>query len=173
MKCVHLDFHTSPLIESIGRDFDREEYIRVIKDAKIDLMTVFAKCHHGYCYYPTKVGTMHPHLSYDLLKEQIDACHSVGVTAPIYITMGWSKKDADEHPEWHHIDFWSKEPVYFGSKPGTNPDEPINDCTWTTLCPVGSYKDYLIEITREICEMYDVSDGIFYDLCFIKDQGLY
>lgn len=168
-KCVHLDFHTSPDIEGIGSHFDKEEFANTLKDAHVDLITVFAKCHHGYSYYPTKVGTMHPHLSYDLLKEQIDACHSVGVTAPIYITMGWSKKDADEHPEWHHIDFWSKEPVYFGSKPGTNPDEPINDCTWTTLCPVGSYKDYLIEITREICEMYDVSDGIFYDICFIKD----
>jgi histone acetyltransferase (RNA polymerase elongator complex component) len=73
MKCVHLDFHTSPLIESIGRDFEREEYIRTIREAHIDLMTVFAKCHHGYCYYPTKVGEMHPHLSFDLLGAQLEA----------------------------------------------------------------------------------------------------
>ena len=25
-------------------------------------MTVFAKCHHGYSYYPTEVGTEHPNL---------------------------------------------------------------------------------------------------------------
>ncbi len=168
-KCVHLDFHTSPDIEGIGAHFNKEEFAKALKDAHVDLITVFAKCHHGYSYYPTKVGTVHPHLKFDLLKAQIEACHSVGITAPIYITMGWSKKDADEHPEWHHIDFWSKQPIYFGSKPGDDPNEPIYDCTWTTLCPVGEYKDYLIEITKEICESYDVSDGVFYDICFMKD----
>ena len=70
MKCVHLDFHTSPLIENIGRDFNREEYIRIIREAHIDLMTVFAKCHHGYTYYPSKVGSTHPNLKFNLLKEQ-------------------------------------------------------------------------------------------------------
>ena len=37
MKCIHLDFHTSPLIENIGRDFNREDYIRVIKDVTGDV----------------------------------------------------------------------------------------------------------------------------------------
>ena len=163
MKCVHLDFHTSPDIENIGAEFDKEEFANTLKEAHVDLITVFAKCHHGLCYYPTKVGTMHPNLKFNLLKEQIEACHSVGVKAPIYITMGWSKKDADEHPEWHHKDFWTGESIIFGSKPTENLDEPINDCTWTTLCPVGGYKQHLLDITREI------SDGVFYDICFMRD----
>lgn len=169
MKCVHLDFHTSPDIEGIGEQFNKEEFAKTLKEAKVDLITVFAKCHHGYCYYPTKVGTVHPHLKYDLMKAEIDACHSVGVKAPIYITMGWSKKDADEHPEWHHIDFWKKKPIYFGTEPGGDLDTPIWDCTWTTLCPVGGYRQHLIDITKEICENYDVSDGVFYDICFMRD----
>lgn len=169
MKCVHLDFHTSPDIENIGSEFNKEEFANTLKEAHVDLITVFAKCHHGVCYYPTKVGTMHPNLKFNLLKEQIDACHSVGVKAPIYITMGWSKKDADEHPEWHHIDFWSKDRIYFGSKPSDNLDEPIYDCTWTTLCPVGGYKNHLMDITKEVCESFDVSDGVFYDICFMKE----
>ena len=169
MKCVHLDFHTSPAIEGIGSEFNKEEFANTLKEAKVDLITVFAKCHHGYCYYPTKVGEMHPHLSFDLMKAEIDACHSVGVKAPIYITMGWSKKDADEHPEWHQINFWTKEPVHFGTKPGGDENTPINDCSWTTLCPVGGYKQHLLDITKEICENYDVSDGVFYDICFMHD----
>lgn len=169
MKCVHLDFHTSPDIEGIGSQFDKEEFAKTLKEAHVDLITVFAKCHHGYCYYPTNVDRVHPHLKFNLLKEQIDACHSVGIKAPIYITMGWSKRDADEHPEWHHKDFWTKEPIYFGSKPSDNLDEPIYDCTWTTLCPVGGYKEQLMAITKEICEMFDVSDGVFYDICFMRD----
>ena len=65
MKCVHLDFHTSPDIEGIGEEFNKEEFASTLKEAKVDLITVFAKCHHGYCYYPTKVGKMHPHLKFD------------------------------------------------------------------------------------------------------------
>ena len=97
MKCVHLDFHTSPTIDGIGTEFNAEKFTRTIKEANVDLVTVFAKCHHGYCYYPTKVGTMHPGLKFNLLAAEIEAIHAAGAKAPIYITMGWSKKDADEH----------------------------------------------------------------------------
>ncbi len=169
MRCIHLDFHTSPAIDGIGTKFNKAEFTKMVKDAKIDLMTVFAKCHHGYCYYPTKVGEMHPGLKFNLLQEQIDAIHDAGAEAPIYITMGWSKKDADEHPEWHHIDFWTKKPIYFGTVPNDDLDSPISDCTWTTLCPVGPYRQHLIDITREVCEQFDTKDGVFYDICFMKE----
>ena len=169
MRCVHLDFHTSPAIEGIGSQFNKAEFTKTLKDAGVDLITVFAKCHHGYCYYPTKVGTPHPHLKFNLLKEQIEAIHDAGAEAPIYITMGWSKLDADEHPEWHHIDFWKKEPIYFGSRPTDDLDAPIYDCTWTTLCPVGGYKQHLVDITHEVCQQFDTRDGVFYDICFMRD----
>ena len=172
MKCVHLDFHTSPDIDNIGCQFNKAEFTKTIKDAKVDLITVFAKCHHGYSYYPTKLGAVNPGLKFNLLKEQIEAVHDAGAKAPIYITMGWSKKDADEHPEWHHIDFWTKKPLiygYNGGKLNESDDTPLSDCSWITLCPVGGYKKYLEDITREVCEQFDVSDGIFYDICFMRD----
>lgn len=169
MKCIHLDFHTSPDIEGIGEKFNRDEFIKTIKDSHIDLMTVFAKCHHGYSYFPTKVGTMHPHLKFNLLKEQQEAIRAAGAKAPIYIPIGWSKKDADEHPEWHQIDFFTKKPAYIGDEPSDDPNAPISDCSWTTLCPSGSYLDYVEEVTREVCENFDVSDGILFDICYIKD----
>ncbi len=171
MRCVHLDFHTSPSIDGIGKDFNREKFIKTIKDANVELMTVFAKCHHGYTYYPSKVSTMHPGLSFNLLGEEIDAIHEAGAKAPIYITVGWSKKDADEHPEWHHIDFIKRTPIYTGHVPTENdaPDDPLSYCSWTTLCPLGDYGKHLEEITREICENFDVSDGVFYDICFTSD----
>ncbi|MBR6558104.1 MAG: beta-galactosidase trimerization domain-containing protein [Clostridia bacterium] len=172
MRCIHLDFHTSPHIDGIGERFDKEKFTKTVKDAKIDLMTVFAKCHHGYTYYPSKVSTMHPGLKFNLLKEEIDAIHEAGAKAPIYITLGWSKKDADEHPEWRHIRFSSNEPFYVGHIPSKNDnsDDMIEECSWTTLCPVGDYLNHLIAITREICENFDVSDGIFYDICFFDDS---
>jgi len=167
MKCVHLDFHTSPLIENIGRDFNREEYIRTIREAHIDLMTVFAKCHHGYCYYPTKVGEMHPHLSFDLLGAQLEAIRAAGAKAPVYITMGWCKKDADEHPEWRQVFFGGKTSY---ERPVHDEEEPMYHCCWERLCPVGGYKKHLVELTHEICQNYDVSDGIMYDICFMGEE---
>ena len=169
MKCVHLDFHTSPDIENIGKNFNKEEFTKTLIEAKVDLMTVFAKCHHGYSYYPTKIGTMHPNLNFNLLKEEIEAIHAAGAKAPIYITMGWSKLDADNHPEWHHINFFTKRAHITNFQEKYDLDDPKPEGQWTTLCPVGGYKDYLIAITREICEMFDVSDGIFYDICFFTD----
>jgi len=63
MRCVHMDFHTtSPAIDGIGVKFDKEKFTKTIREANIDLVTVFGKCHHGYTYYPSKVGEMHPGL---------------------------------------------------------------------------------------------------------------
>ena len=79
---VHLDFHTSPLIPGVGADFDPDAFARTLSEAHIDSITCFAVCHHGMCYYPTKVGQMHPHLQRDLLGEQIAACHQHGIRVP-------------------------------------------------------------------------------------------
>ena len=171
MRCVHLDFHTSPDIEGIGTRFSKEKFTKTIKDAKINLMTVFAKCHHGYTYYPSKIAPMHPSLSFNLLKEEIDAIHAAGAKAPIYITAGWSKKDADEHPEWHQIDYYTGKASYIGQNPETLTDgnAPLEDCSWIGLCLNGGYADYMEKLTREVCESFGVSDGIFYDICFMGD----
>ena len=171
MRCVHLDFHTSPDITGIGERFDKKKFTETVKAASIDLMTVFAKCHHGYAYYPSKLCPMHPGLSFNLLGELRDAIHAAGAKAPIYITAGWSKKDADEHPEWHQIDFTTGRAAYVGEDTLkiTSPDAPLTDCSWTCLCLAGDYLDYLEKLTREVCESFDVSDGIFYDICFYGD----
>lgn len=115
---------------------------------------------------------MHPHLKFNLLKEQIEAIHEAGAKAPIYIPIGWSKKDADEHPEWHQINFLKRTPEVFGGlviSDDQDPETPIKDCAWVTLCPIGSYSKHLEDITREVCENFDVSDGVFYDICFNSD----
>ena len=171
MKCVHLDFHTSPDIEGVGARFSKEKFTKIIKDAKIDLVTVFAKCHHGYTYYPSRIAPMHPGLSFNLLKAQIEAIHNAGAKAPIYITAGWSKKDADEHPEWHQIDYHTRKAKYIGQDPETftDTDDPLEDCSWIGLCLNGGYADCIESLTREVCEQFDVSDGIFYDICFFGE----
>ena len=67
-------------------------FARTLRDAHVDSVTVFAVCHHGMCYYPSKVGTMHPHLRRDLLGEQVEACHRHGIRTPAYITVVWNEE---------------------------------------------------------------------------------
>ncbi len=86
---VHLDFHTSAVCEDVGADFDPQVFAETVKMGHVNSMTIFAKCHHGFSYYPTTVGTMHPHLSFDLMGQQIEALHSIGVRAPIYVSLMW------------------------------------------------------------------------------------
>ena len=86
---VHLDFHTSDKIRGIGKRFSKKQFQEALKVGHVESVTLFAKCHNGYCYYPTEVGAMHPELDFDLLGAQLDACREIGVRAPIYITGGW------------------------------------------------------------------------------------
>ena len=59
---VHLDFHTNATIPGIGSRFDAKAFGKAFKDAYVDSVTVFSKCHHGVSYHPTEVGKMHPNL---------------------------------------------------------------------------------------------------------------
>src|SRR5437588_12202510 len=103
LRQLHLDFHTSPLIPGIAEDFDPDEFARTLRDAHIDSITCFAVCHHGLSYYPTKIGTVHPHLTRDLLGGQIEACHSYGRRAPGYLPAAWADEQANQHPECRQL----------------------------------------------------------------------
>ena len=73
---VHLDFHTAGSIPGIGEEFDAEEFARTLKEAHVDSVTCFSRCHHGWLYYDSKhfPERVHPNLkNRNLLKEQIEA----------------------------------------------------------------------------------------------------
>lgn len=165
LRQVHLDFHTSPHIKGIGSRFSKEQFQAALKKGNVQSITVFAKCHHGLCYYPTKVGKMHPELDFDLLGEMIDAAHEIGVRAPIYITAGYSEYDAEAHPEWI-----ARKPD--GSLDTTRdlsiaPETPLPHFSWNKLClNDGTYCQHIYDLTEEICQRYKKVDGIFYDIVF-------
>ncbi len=168
---VHLDFHTSPLIPGVGEKFDKEQFQKCLKTGNVNSITVFAKCHHGYCYYPTKVGTPHPTMrkGRDLLGDIMDACHEIGVAAPVYITAGWSALDAEEHPEWRAVDREGKY-INVNYDDAALPDDPKPETSWRVLCLNGGCGDYIRALTREICDRYEHLDGLFYDICFIHSE---
>ena len=166
---VHLDFHTSPEIPGIGKNFSKENFQAALKEGHLSSITIFAKCHHGLCYYPTEVGTMHPHLDFDLLGEMIEACHEIGVRCPIYITAGWSAHDAETHPDWRARDIEGHF-IDRAIDPAASPDDPRPYHSWADLClNDGSYCEHIYALTREICDRYKEIDGLFYDIVFVSE----
>jgi len=157
---VHLDFHTSPHLPDVGSEFDAREFAATFKRAHVNSVTVFAKCHHGFTYYPSKVGTPHPTLAVgrDLLGEQIEALHREGIRCPIYLTVGWDELLTQTRPDWRamfedgHFADWKGQPGMWHFVNWLHPE----------------FQQHLEELTRETLSRYgEEVDGYFYDICFL------
>ncbi len=52
---IHLDFHTSELIDNVAHAFDKEKkFAKILTDAHVNSVSCFARCHHGWLYYDSK-----------------------------------------------------------------------------------------------------------------------
>jgi hypothetical protein len=157
---IHLDFHTSPYIPGVASEFDPKEFVATLKRAHVNSVTIFAKCHHGYTYYPSRNGTVHPELKpgRDLLGEQITALHAAGIRCPIYLTVGWDALASQTYPEWRAMYKDGRFGDWQGSQPGQ-----WKFINW--LHP--DFQQRLEDLTREILSRYGSEvDGFFYDICF-------
>ena len=149
---VHLDFHTNGTIPGIGEKFSKRQFQAALKAGHIDSITLFAKCHHGYSYHPTKVGTKHPHLKFDLLAAQIEACREIGVRCPIYISAGVDELTAMAHPEW-----------VVKNRDGSTYN-PLEAGWFKRLRFNSPYLDYLCAQIKEVVQRWPDNDGIFLDI---------
>lgn len=150
---VHLDFHTSEIINNIGSHFSKEQFQSSLKLGCVDSITLFAKCHHGWAYHHSDANEMHPNLEFDLLGSMIHAAHEINVNTPVYLSAGLDEKLARKHPEWLIRDEEDKT-TWVGDfmTPG-----------YHRFCFNTPYLDILIDQIKEVVERYDV-DGIFLDI---------
>lgn len=157
---IHLDFHTSEHIDSIGSLFDKKQFQEALIVGNVNSINIFAKGHHSWSYYPTEVGMTHPHLDFDLMGAQIEACKEIGVSVQLYYTVGWSARDAINHPEWAVLRKDGSN-QYRDMKKRTGPDETFGG--WEYLAPEGPYAEQILAQTEELLQKYDL-DGIWYDI---------
>ncbi len=161
---VHLDFHTSPDIPDVGADWDADHFVQTLKRGHVNSVTLFATCHHGMCYYPSTVAPVHPALTFDLLGQQIEACHRAGIRCPIYLTVAWNVSASQRHPEWRQIDI-------HGKQVGALPLE----AGWPWMCVNAAgtaYTEELLAQTQELLDRYgDDCDGFFYDIVMYHADG--
>lgn len=164
---IHLDFHTSEHIPAIGADFDATDFVATLRAAHVDSVTIFAKCHHGWSYYPTRIGHPHPQLARpDLLGEMVAACAAADIETPIYITVQWDERSAREHPEWRVVSATNQYHNALGGDPSAL--KQLSPA-WHTIClNHPEYRDYVLEQAREVATRYP-TQGLFFDIVGTHD----
>lgn len=163
---IHMDYHTCGEIDGVAEKFDAEEFADALERARVNSVTCFSRCHHGYLYYDSKKypELIHPGLkNRNLLKQQIAACHRRGIRVPVYTTVQWDYRAGLEHPEWVCL----------------NPDGSLkNRCSGTeaaavyepgfyrTLCVNSPYRDFLKSQILDVAESLGKEniDGFFLDI---------
>ena len=159
---VHLDFHTSGDIKDIAIDFDAKIFAKTFKDAFVNSVNVFARCHHGYIYYDSKAfpKRVHPHLKRrDLLKEQVQALHAEGIRAPVYLTIQWDLYTAKNYPQW-----------LIRKNDGTHEGGPFTEPGfYQSLCVNTGYRDFLkVHVNETIDYLENDFDGFWFDITGIR-----
>ena len=159
---IHLDFHTSPFIPDVGAEFDANQFIETLKKNHINSINLFAKCHHGYYYYPTKIGKVHPNLKpgLDLFGEQVAVCRKAGVRVGAYTTVVWSEETCDSYPQWMQVDANG----VIGAKAPFSGNFNSKERSWRSLCMNNAeYVAYLKREFKEIYELYN-PDSFWIDI---------
>jgi len=140
---IHGDFHTAGFIRGVGKDFDPEEYAGTLAAADVNAICIFAKGHHGYAYYDTKVGTRHPGLDFDLMKAQIEACHRRRIHVWTYFSIA-----IDE--------------LYASTMEAADPKSLVGLAKLKVDVNSHYVRDYVWPMIVESVRDYDV-DGVFFD----------
>lgn len=152
---IHLDFHTSEHIPSIGERFDTGAFGATLAKADVDSVVLFAKCHHGWAYYNGEAAPRHPNLDFDLLRAQVDSCRAAGVRTTIYLSVGWDEQAARAQPGWRRV----LPDGSFHMMLGRNLDP-----YWSYLCLNTPYRERVLSQTRELAQLFRDSDGIWFDI---------
>jgi len=143
------DFHTSPELRGIGRNFDAESFAARLERCGVDFLTFPARCNMGMAYYDTQIGIRHYGLDFDLFGELVAACKRHGIAVNAYFNGGISQEEARLHPEWR------AHPI--------NPPAPATVTPYfRTMCGNTPYREHLIAMMSEVAHRYPVT-GFFVD----------
>lgn len=158
---IHMDFHNPEFINDIGHDLDAKVYVKTLSDSAINSLVVFAKGHHGNCYYPTEIGHQHPALNQDILGNILKECEAQNIETLIYYSVAWDTHVQNENPEWLCL---------------TKEGETISHEIWDFICLNSPYKrELLFPQLDELITLYQDVDvlGFWLDLCWMPPEGCY
>jgi hypothetical protein len=145
-----IDNHITEDDPSLMSRFDPVQYVAMVKKAGIEAAMVYATCHNGNCYYPTRVGHMHANLKgRDIFGETANLLRREGIVPVAYYTSIYHNHSAKTHPAWRI----------------TQPNGGQHGGRYWWSCPNNpEYRAFAVAQIGEVVE-YDI-DGIFNDMTF-------
>ena len=141
----------------IASRFDAREIVRQVARSHANVFWMFAMDHPGHCYFPTRVGKVHPNLKNpNFLAEIVEECRRAGIASVLYSTVSWNRFASHHHPEWVMKDNKNQTPEF---------DAVVGPI----LCYNSGYLDFMKTIGGELAEFGP--DGLFFDMMWYGMSG--
>lgn len=109
LRKVHILYVSPAWARNQGEQFSAEEYVQGLRTANVDLVQLYGKDHHGYCYYRARQGRPYPR---DIYAEFIPAVRSAGMRFVGYFSVGLDAWALGMYPEWSALDRLGKPFIY-------------------------------------------------------------
>ena len=132
----------------INHDPDVVAMARTFAECDIEEVTIHAKDHTGFAYYPSRVGPPHPKMRGDAFGDVAAACAQRGIDFIAYVSFGIDGEAGRRHHDWVQV----------------QPEGRILTDDWfVSLCPFTAYLDELmLPMIAELLDEYPVN-GFFFD----------
>lgn len=141
------DFHAHKTVR-IGHNPDAPGIARVLAAGGVEEIITFCKCHNGFSYYPTRVGTPHPRMKGDPFGSVLKACRAKGIRVLAYVSFGIDGEAGRRHRNWIQM-----------FEPGKRPYSPDH---FISVCPFSPYLDKkLLPEVGEIIARYQPAGFVF------------
>lgn len=147
---ILIDSHITDCRPEYMRQFSPREYVRMVKLGNMESSMVYACCHNGNCYYPTKVGHMHTGLKgRDVFGETVNLLRENDILPIAYYTATYHNDCVKRFPETAIVPNFTVK----------------DDGRYLFSCPnQDTAVEFYREQIREILD-YDIA-GIFIDMSF-------
>jgi len=155
---VLLDSHIGDGDPKYLAKFDPEKIVNTVAAMGAKAMTVFANSHTGLCYWPTKVGKMHPNLDgRDVFGEYVRLLHQRDINVVAYYCLLYTDWYYDTHPDCRTVDAE-------GHCRKLTLNNKGNARRFAIICPNNkAYQEFALEQLRELCTGYDF-EGVWPDM---------
>ena len=135
--------------------FDPEDYVNDLRRAGVKSAMIYLQSHVGYCYFPTRVGRIHPAFASrpDAMKKLFGSCRREGIDTVAYYSLIFNTLEARVHPDRRLVR-------------RRDAGKDLSRERYLHCCP--NNPDYRGFVEAQIEEMlaYVDCDGIFFDMPF-------
>lgn len=150
-----VDMHITDYKEEFFSKFDVDEYVRLLKKAKVQSPMIYLQSHTGLCNWDTKTAKTHKAFAgNNKIKELVCKCKAEGMKVVGYYSITYNNWAEENHPEWAMREPNGESALEGGGRYGL-------------VCPNNlEYRNFVKEQIKEMAQEFPNLDGIFFDMPF-------